>query len=77
MLTLLVQDNAVMLNGQGSLEDILSIYARVTNVYKGVLTKTYSENVACKMLHAAAELGMEADAPKYGIYKVTPVDKED
>ena len=77
MLTLLVQDNAVMLNGQGSLEDILSIYARVTNVCKEVLTKTYSENVACKMLHAAAELGMEADAPKHGITEVTPVDKED
>lgn len=77
MLTLLVQDNAVMLNGQGSLEDILTIYARVTNVCKGVLTKTCSENVACKMLHAAAELGMKADAPKHGISEITPVDKED
>ena len=77
MLTLLVQDDAVMLNGQGSLEDILTIYARVTNVCKGVLTKTYSENVACEILHAAAELGMEADAPKNSINEVTPVDKED
>lgn len=77
MLTLLVQDNAVMLNGQGSLEDILTIYAHVTNVCKEVLTKTYSENVACGMLHAAAELGMEADAPMHGIHKVTTVDKED
>lgn len=77
MLTLLVQDNAAMLNGQGSLEDILSIYARVTNVCKEVLTKTCSENVACGMLHAAAELGMEADAPKNSINEVTPVDKED
>jgi len=77
MLTLLVQDNAVMLNGQGRLEDILTIYARVTNVCKEVLTKTYSENVVCGMLHAAAELGMEADATKNGISKITPVDKED
>lgn len=77
MLTLLVQDNAVMLNGQGSLEDILAVYAHVTNVCKEVLTKTYSENVACEMLHAAAELGMEADAPKHGSLKITPVDKED
>lgn len=77
MLTLLVQDNAVMLNGQGSQEDILSIYAYVTYTCKEVLTKTCSENVACKMLHAAAELGMEADAPKHGISKITPVDKED
>ena len=77
MLTLLVQDNAVMLNGQGNLGDILSIYAHVTNVCKEVLTKTYSENVACEMLHAAAELGMEADAPKHSITEVTPADKED
>ena len=62
---------------QGSLEDILTIYARVTNVCKGVLTKTCSENVVCEMLHAAAKLGMEADAPMHSSLKITPVDKED
>lgn len=76
-LKLIADGETVVIHGTATEDDLYTIYANITNAMKELLIKAYTQEHVHRMLHAAAEYGLNMDPPEEGSFEVWCENKED